>query len=221
MKVDLYTKTGTKSGQLEIAKKIFGADVNDILLAQARRVYLSNHRRAKPKSKTRGEVNGSGKKIWRQKGTGRARHGDRYANIFVGGGVAHGPTGTENFSLKMSRKMRRAAMISALSQKFEAKKTLFIKGLNEIEPKTKLAAQLLGKLNLKGKKVTVITDGENRNVWQAMRNIEKTDVVPASQLNTYQVMVGGQLMVMSEALPALEKLCFGEAKKEEQIKVEK
>ena len=125
MKADLYTIDGKKAGKIEVPKAVFGAKVNEILLAQYRRVFLNNQRRAKPKSKTRGEVTGSGKKIWRQKGTGRARHGDRYANIFVGGGVAHGPTGKENYSLKLTRKMRQSALSSALSQKQASQKTIF------------------------------------------------------------------------------------------------
>lgn len=77
---------------------IFGGRFNDALVAQATRVFLSNQRRAKAKTKQRGEISGSTRKIWRQKGTGRARHGDRYAPIFVGGGVAHGPTGKEKLA---------------------------------------------------------------------------------------------------------------------------
>lgn len=218
MKADLYTKTGSKSGQIDVPSLVFGTKLNEVLLAQYRRVFLSNQRRAKAKTKTRGEVNGSGKKIWRQKGTGRARHGDRYANIFVGGGVGHGPTGYENYQLKITRKMRRVVLAIALSQKYSAKKVFFIKGLAGIEPKTKSAAQLLGKLNLNKQKLVVVADGQGLNPRRAMRNLDQVEVVTADRLNAYRVMTAGRLLIMSEVLPVLEKLCSSKIKESKKNK---
>ena len=94
---------GKSKGQINVSNEIFGINPNKIVVAQAVRVHLTNQRQATAKSKTRGEVSGSGKKIWRQKGTGRARHGDRYAPIFVGGGVAHGPRGNQNVKRNLSK----------------------------------------------------------------------------------------------------------------------
>ncbi len=101
--VDLFLISGEKAGKVTLPSEIFAAKINNQLMAQAVRVFLANQRKARAKTKTRGKVEGSGKKIWAQKGTGRARHGDRYAPIFVGGGISHGPTGKENFKLKMRK----------------------------------------------------------------------------------------------------------------------
>ena len=166
-KTNLLGLTGRKVGQINLPSEIFGAKINEPLMAQAVQAYLSNQRKAKAKAKHRGEVTGSRRKIWRQKGTGRARHGDRYAPIFVGGGVAHGPTGEENYSLKLTRKMRRVALISALSAKWKEQKILFVENLGTIEPKTKKAAQLLVKLHLQNKRVTVVTKQKVENVLRA------------------------------------------------------
>lgn len=209
MKVDSYNPAGEKSGQLELSKAVFGVEPNAQILAQYRRVYLANQRRAKAKTKTRGEVTGSGKKIWRQKGTGRARHGDRYANIFVGGGVAHGPTGQENYSLKMSRKMRRAALVSALSDKLQKKQVWMVANLAQIEPKTKSASVLLKKLELIGKKVTVVCGPTSEGVYRAFRNLAGVVVVPAAQLNAYDVMAGGRMVIMTEAVGVLTEPSVG------------
>ncbi|MCJ7827839.1 50S ribosomal protein L4 [Patescibacteria group bacterium] len=220
MKAVLYTNTGTRSGEIQLPKEIFGGEVNEVLLAQARRVFLANQRRAKAKTKTRGEVSGSGRKIWRQKGTGRARHGDKYANIFVGGGVAHGLTGKENYSLSLSRKMRRVALFSALSAKQTKKQTWFVKGLDKMEPKTKKAALLIKKMDLLDKKILLITADKAPSVYQAFRNLERVVVLPASQLNAYQVMVGGQLVFMSEAVSQLSEVFLGKKKAKKVVKKE-
>ena len=132
--VTIYNVKGQSAGKVRLPKEIFGAKINRILMAEAVRIYLGNQRRAKAKTKDRSEVRGSRRKIWRQKGTGRARHGDRYAPIFVGGGRAHGPTGQENFRAKLTKKMKKAALFSALTTKQKQGEVLVVKtspGLNQ------------------------------------------------------------------------------------------
>jgi len=136
-KVDVYNLSGIKSGQMELPKNIFAVKINESLMAQAVRVYLSNQRKSRTKTKSRGEIVLTKAKWFRQKGTGRARHGARSAPIFVGGGVAHGPTGEQNYHLKMSKKMKKQALFSALTSKFKANEVMVIKDLAKIEPKTK------------------------------------------------------------------------------------
>jgi LSU ribosomal protein L4P len=136
-KTDLLDINGKKVGTINLPPEIFAAEVNPPLMAQAVRVYLANQRKAHPKTKTRAEVNRTKAKWYRQKGTGRARHGSRAAPIFVGGGVAHGPTGEQNYQLKMPKKMKKAALFSALTSKFKEKEILVVKGLEKIEPKPK------------------------------------------------------------------------------------
>lgn len=204
-KINIYNITGKKSGQVTLPRKIFAAKINGQLMAQAVRVYLSNQRKAHPKVKTRGEVAGSGRKIWRQKGTGRARHGDRYAPIFVGGGVAHGPTGRENYQLKMSRRMRQQALFSALTSKFKDGEIVIVQGLAKIEPKTKKMIKILKTLG-QDQKLTIILPGIVENVTRAARNVKRVNLTKANLLNTYEVLNGGKLIFMKESIDKLKEI---------------
>ncbi len=203
-KVDLYTLSGTKSGQMELPKEIFAAKINEPLMAQAVRVYLSNQRKAQAKVKSRGEIVLTTAKWFRQKGTGRARHGARSAPIFVGGGVAHGPTGEQNYQLKMPKKMKKQALFSALTSKFKTNEVLVIKDLAKIEPKTKKMKTILEKL-AKDNKATIILSEKLENVARAARNLKGLNLSQANQLNPYEVLNGGQLIFMKEAVEKLKE----------------
>ncbi len=204
-KVAVFTSTGTKSSEkINLPKEIFGAKINEPLMAQAVRVYLSNQRKGTAKVKTRSDVRGSGRKIWRQKGTGRARHGDKYAPIFVGGGVAHGPDGTENYQLKMSKKMKRLALFSALTSKLKADEIVVVKGLDKVEPKTKAMALVLSKLG-GSKKRLVVLPSILEKVMRAARNIEGVRLAQANLLNTYRVLNGGKIILMKESVDKLKE----------------
>ena len=212
LKVDLYDLDGKKSGQLELPKEIFGAKINKALMAQAVRVYLSNQRRSLAKAKTRGEVDLTKAKWFRQKGTGHARHGAKSAPIFVGGGKAHGPTGEQNYSLKMSKKMKKKALFSALSAKLKEGKILVVKDLSKIEPKTKEMLKIMKNLKLKTKndkeklKILLILPKSIDNVLKAGRNIPGVNLTPVSLLNTYEVLNGEKLIFMKEAIDKLKQI---------------
>lgn len=203
-KTTLLTIEGKKSGEVSLPGKIFGVKVNQPLMAQAVRVYLANQRKAKAKTKSRGEVEGSGRKIWRQKGTGRARHGDRYAPIFVGGGVTHGPKGNQNFKLKMSKKMKRAALFSALTSGLKEKKIVVVEGLALVKPKTKNMAKVLDNLQLENLKVLIILPEKIETVLRAGRNLKNVGLVEANLLNTYQVLKPEKIVLMKEAIKKME-----------------
>lgn len=211
-KIDLYDLQGKKSGTVDLPKEIFEAKINRDLLAQAVRVYLANQRRAKAQTKTRSEVRGSGRKIWRQKGTGRARHGDRYAPIFVGGGRAHGPTGQENFQLKLTKKMKRQALFSALTSKLKKGEISAVKGLSEIKPKTKEAGAVLDKIaranqwDLSKGKTTLVLPAIIENVMRGMRNLARVDLKQAGTLNPYEVLNGGRLLLMEESVEVMKSI---------------
>lgn len=200
-RIDVYNTKGEKKGKIQLPKEIFGAKINEQLMAQAVRVYLANQRKARPKTKARGEVAGSGRKIYRQKGTGRARHGDRYAPIFVGGGIAHGPRGGVK-RLKMSKKMRRLALYSALTSKLKEKNLIVIEGLEKIKPKTKEMAKIIQNLKLEGKILLVLPE-KIENVIRAARNIANLKLRQANILNTYKVLNGGKLILTK---PSIKKL---------------
>ncbi|HUS51957.1 MAG TPA: 50S ribosomal protein L4 [Candidatus Bathyarchaeia archaeon] len=209
-KVDVLSIQGRKIGLIELPKEIFGAKVNEELMTQAVRVYLSNQRKSKAKTKRRGEVRGSRRKIWRQKGTGRARHGDRYAPIFVGGGVAHGPTGEENWKRKLTKKMRCRALFSALTSKLKAKEVLIIQGLEKVEPKTKEMVKIIANLKLKKKdkeknKISVVLPEVLENVIRAGRNIPNLNLKQANLLNTYEVLNGGKLIFMKDSIEKIRE----------------
>jgi len=222
MKADIYNTSGTKSKtKIDLPREIFGAKINEPLMAQSVKVYLSNQRKAGSKTKTRGEVRASGRKIWAQKGTGRARHGDIKAPIFVKGGRAHGPTGEENYKMKMPKKMKRKALFSALSHKYKKDEVLFVKGLGKIEGKTKEMAEILEKLTLnqskhgsgqklksqKSKtkeKTAIIMDKKQENIIRAGRNISYLKLLRAKDLNCYTVLNAGKIIFTKDGVGALE-----------------
>ncbi len=203
-KVDAYNLSGTKSGQMELPKAIFAAKINEPLMAQAVRVYLSNQRKAQAKTKRRSEINLTKAKWFRQKGTGRARHGARSAPIFIGGGVAHGPSGQQNYQLKMAKKMKKKALFSALTSKFKANEVIVIKDLAKIEPKTKKMKLLLEKL-VKDNQSTFVLSEKLENVSRSARNLKGVSLSQFNQLNTYEVLNGGKLIFMKEAVEKLKE----------------
>lgn len=214
--INVYDTSGKKLSKMTLPKEIFGVKPNEFLIAQAVRVYLANQRKAKPKTKSRSEVQASGRKIWRQKGTGRARHGDRKAPIFVKGGIAHGPTGEEDFKLKMSQKMRRLALFSSLSSKCKGKEMIVLDGLEKIKPKTKEMAKVIQKLKLKNQKddskelgkaklkISFVLPSVIENIIRAGRNIPHVSFLQANLLNTYEVLNGGMLVFMKPSIKVLK-----------------
>jgi large subunit ribosomal protein L4 len=203
LQVALYNLQGEKTTKIVLPKGVFGVKVNFKLLAQAVRVFLANQRRAGAKVKTRGEVARSTKKIYRQKGTGRARHGSKGAPIFVGGGVAHGPTGEQNYQLKMNQKMRRAALRMALTSKLASKEIWVVAGLAKVKGKTKEIETLLKNLKINNK-ASLILPARWEKTIRAARNIERLDLLPTKQLNTYAVLNGGKLILAKESLEVLK-----------------
>jgi len=207
---NVYNMQGRVVSKVDLPKEVFGAKVNDNLMAQAVRVYLANQRMGTASTKTRGEITGSTKKIWRQKGTGRARHGSRKAPIFVGGGVAFGPR-TRDYSLKMPKKMKKAALFSALSLKKNNGEIKVVTGLEKLLPKTKFMAQVVKKLGFDSKKINVLLvtpDKEkngSENIFRAGRNIEGLKILNADVLNTYEVLDNSSILFMKDAVEAVKK----------------
>ena len=204
----VFDTKGAKAGTVALPKEIFGGKINQPLMAQAVRVYLANQRQGNATTQTRGEVTGSTKKIYRQKGTGNARHGGKRAPIFVKGGVAHGPK-LKDFSLSFPKKMRKAALISALSMRASEGEIKVLSGLTKLEPKTKLMNKLIVKVSeSKSKRNTILlvtSDVPKKlpNIYRAGRNIENVQITSASLLNTYEVLKYKNLLFMKESLEVL------------------
>ena len=192
-KVDLYSARGTKKTQINLPKD-FGDKPNIILLAQAIRVYESNMHIGKPWKKTRSEVNFSTRKIYRQKGTGGARHGAKSAPIFVGGGLAHGPKGKKR-RLTLSKKMVKKALNTALSLKLKEKQLVVIEGITTLK-KTSEGDRVLRKIFENGKSVrfTLVLDNNNLAAKRIFRNIDYVKVISNKVLNAYDVYYGGFLI---------------------------
>ncbi len=201
MKTRLVSVTGENKGDIELSKAVFGVEVNPSLMAQAVRVYLANQRQGNAHTKGRGDVTGSTRKIFKQKGTGNARHGDIKAPIFVGGGIVHGPQ-AHSFSMAIPVKMRRAALRSALSSKVED--VVVVEGLGGVESKTGVLAKGLKVIVSDKKKPLVVLTSEMKAALKALKNIDGIDYIQAKDLNTYEVLNHGVVIFGKETLAVLD-----------------
>lgn len=192
-KANVYSPTGVKKPNKLTLPKAFDEKPNMDLLAQAMRVYEAGTHTGSSKTKTRSEISATKAKVWKQKGTGRARHGARSAPIFVGGGKAHGPTGITR-ELSLPKKMKRKALNVALSIKAGEEKVIIVEALNKIK-KTKEAQKLLNKLtDKKIKKATIVLSDENKDLVRVFRNIANTNVSLFRNLNAHKTHYGGILI---------------------------
>jgi len=207
LSLDVFDVKGKTMGKVTLPSVIFGVKINKELLSQSVRVYLANQRMGNASTKDRGEVHGTTKKVWQQKGTGRARHGSRRAPIFVHGGIAFGPR-PHDFSLKLSKKMKLKALFCALSSKVKDKELKIVSGLEKITPKTKIMARVLGDLGISdNKKVVLITptaDGNFDNVYRSARNIEGVRILNSATLNAYKVLDNKLIILMKDAIDSIK-----------------
>lgn len=202
---EVFNISGKKEGAISLPKEIFGAKVNKKLLAQAIHIYRVNDSAHHGSTKTRGNVRGGGAKPWRQKGTGRARAGSRRSPLWVGGGKALGPS-PRKVELTIPKKMKRQALISALSAKAQDGSIKVITNLEKIEPKTKIVANLIQKTNLSGTTLFVISKNSQtgaKNIILATRNIQEISLDTTQNLNTYEVIKNRNILFSKEALSAL------------------
>lgn len=205
--IDVYNTKGKVVEKIALPKELFGQKVNTTLMAQAVRVYLANQRKGTVSTKTRGEVNKTTAKWYKQKGTGRARHGAKSAPIFVGGGVVFGPK-PRDYSLQLPKKMKRKALFSALSTKLKDNEIKIVSGLEKLDGKTKAMAGVIESLGLSGKKILlVLSDAPKRSngVYRAARNIEGVNVISPNGLNTYEVLNSKEVFFMKQAIDAVSK----------------
>lgn len=200
-KANLYNLSGSMVGDVELPD-IFDNIPNEQLLAQYVRVYLANQRQGSRDTKDRSEVSGKAKKPYKQKGTGRARHGSLKAPSMKGGGVAHGPK-PANFSLKMSKTMKKLALISAFSKQKDGIKILESAKVEEI--KTKLIKNFLTKADIKGSSLFITLDKQDKLVLSS-RNLLKTQVSTVTGLNPYLLLHSKTLIIEKSALERISQL---------------
>ncbi len=207
---DLYNLKNEVVGNIELPADIFSIKKNAALVQQALLAQMANARRPWAHAKDRSEVRGGGRKPWRQKGTGRARHGSTRSPLWVGGGKAHGPISLRDYSQKINKKMKRLAMLSVLSQKLRNNEIKFIDSLNIEQPKTKnlfSVARTMLALDARSKKLDLlmIPVAENKNVFRASRNLVKAKAIAPESLNIYDLMNYKNLFIDQSAIPALAR----------------
>ncbi len=210
MNADLYNLKNEKVGTMELPEKVFGAPWKPTLVKQVLLAELANERHPWAHAKGRGEVRGGGKKPWRQKGTGRARHGSIRSPLWVGGGKAHGPTNERDYSQKVNKKMKRIAIFSALSRKAKDGEIKFFENLTVEAPKTKILASALNQiLNMKkGAKrfdALLIPAGTSRNLERASANLQKAKTLTATSLNLQDILNHKNLLIEKSAAEVIAK----------------
>jgi large subunit ribosomal protein L4 len=198
-------------GDLELSDAVFGAELNEALIHAAVRSFMASARSGTVGTKTRGDVSGSGRKLWKQKGTGRARIASIRSPLWKGGGNTHGPQ-ARDWSYNLPKKMRRGALRSALSERVREGNVIVLDGLSLDQPKTKDFVQLLGKLELAGK--TLIVDSlDNVNLLLSSRNVKRAKVVNSYGLNIYDLLYHEKLVLSRAAAQELEELLGAQSKK--------
>lgn len=200
LKVQILSQSGKTISEISVPKEIFEYPFKEHLLYEAAINYLANQRRGTASAKTRGEVSGSGRKPWRQKGTGRARVGSVRSPLWRKGGTVHGPK-PRDYSYSLPKKVKRNALKSALSKKFSEKQMLVLKTLELKEPKTKEGAKLLEILNLDS--ALIVDHHQNKNLFLSLQNIPRVKAVDCSQINVYDVLNYKWLVFTQKAFESL------------------
>jgi large subunit ribosomal protein L4 len=209
MVVPMYNVKGKKVGEVELRSDIFEVPINVSLMHQAFIRQMAHARHGTHDTKSRGEVNRTKAKWYRQKGTGRARHGSRNANLFVGGGIAHGPN-PRKYAKKMPRKMRRAALRSALSAKMAEDQIVVVDDLALEAPRTKEMVEILERLKLAPngafEQVLILLPERNESVEKSARNLSWVKTLRASYLNVRDLLGYDRVLMPKGALEVIESI---------------
>ena len=210
MKVPTYNMKNEVVGEMELPAKIFGASWKPELVKQVLLAIQANRRRPWAHAKDRSEVRGGGRKPWRQKGTGRARHGSTRSPLWIGGGKAHGPRNERDYTQKVNKKMRQSALASVLSRKFKDDEVRIFDAFATAEPKTKALFATMSALLSLPKRVkridAIIVPGkEDKNTFRAARNLTKAKAVRAESLSVEDLMSYKHLFIDKSAIEAMTR----------------
>jgi large subunit ribosomal protein L4 len=209
MKVKVHNLKNEEVGEVELSDDVFGAPLNESLIHAAVKNYMQNGRQGTSATKTRGNVQGSGRKLWKQKGTGRARIASLRSPLWKGGGNVHGPQ-PRDWSTKLPKKMRRGALRSALSERLREGNLIVIDDFAIAAPKTRDFLNTLATLGLATKdkttKTLIVDSLENENLIRSSRNIQKTKVTNSFGLNIYDLLYHEKLVVSRAAIDELAHL---------------
>ena len=205
MKLSVYNTEGKETSKLvSLSKDIFGIDPNDHAIYLDVKHYLASQRQGTHKSKERGEITGSRKKLRKQKGAGAARVGDIKNPLFRGGGRVFGPR-PRKYDFKLNKKVKVLARKSALSQIAKDKNIIVLEDFNMEAPSTKGYSQILSNLDQSDNKTLLVLAGSNNNIFLSSRNLKKSKVVNVSSLTTYDIMNANKLMFMESSIKEIEK----------------
>ena len=197
--VDVRDLTGSKTGTIDLDPRTFGLDPNVAVMHQVVTAQLAARRSGTQSTKTRAEVRGGGAKPWRQKGTGRARHGSIRSPQWRGGGVALGPK-PRDYSQKTPKKMVRLALKSALSDRAASERVVVVDEWNFELPKTKAAVAALNALDVEGR-VLIVVNQNDSNTWKSFANLDRVHVISPGELNAYDVLVNDWVVFTKSTLP--------------------
>ena len=206
MQVEVINISGKKTTKkVDLNDTIFGIEPNDHAIYLDVKQYLAAQRQGTHKAKERGEISATTKKLKKQKGTGGARAGSMKSPVFIGGGRVFGPK-PRDYSFKLNKKLKKLARKSALTYKAKDNNIIVLEDFNFETPNTKNYAQLLNSLNLNGKKTLLVLGENNNNIYLSARNLERTKVVSASSLNTFDILDANNLLFVESSLPVIENL---------------
>jgi large subunit ribosomal protein L4 len=196
-------------GEVELSDAVFGVELNEALIHAAVRNYMANRRQGTSATKTRGDVSGSGKKLWKQKGTGRARIASIRSPLWKGGGNVHGPQ-PRDWSYKLPKKMRRGALRSALSERLREGNLIIFEDFNIENPKTREFVGVISGLGLsennKQPKTLIVDSLDNENLIRSSRNVQKTKVTNSYGLNIYDLLYHEKLLISKSAIEELNHI---------------
>jgi large subunit ribosomal protein L4 len=205
MELELFSKDGKSTGEkVNLSAEIFGITPNDHAIYQAVTTYLGNQRQGTHKTKTYGEVRGSGKKLWKQKHTGRARIGAIRSPLWKGGGTIFGPM-PRDYSRRLSKQVRQLARKSALSYKASSAAIKIVEDFVLESPKTKELAEILKGLELQNKKTLLLVPKSDLVMWKSGRNMPKLQIIEATKASTYDIVDSQVLLMQKSAVEVLEK----------------
>ncbi len=202
-KVSVYNMEGKEVEKIDLSDAVFGVEVNEHLVHMAVVQQLANNRQGTQKAKTRSEVSGGGRKPWRQKGTGHARQGSIRAPQWKGGGVVFAPV-PRDYSFKLNKKEKRAALKSALTSRLQAEKLIVVDEIKFDEIKTKKFAEVMS--NLKVNKGLVVLADNDKNVIASAKNMQFVNTTLVDQINVYDVMNGGTVVLTKDAVKKIEEV---------------
>ncbi len=203
MQTDVYTKEGTKSGQVDLPDDIFQIEPNENSMYRAVTAYLRNRRQGSAKTKTKSEMRGGGRKPWRQKGRGTARAGSVRSPLWAGGGTIFGPV-PKDYNYKMPLKEKRLARKSAFSQRMKEENIKIVEDFSFDEIKTRNMVEALQNLELNGDKTLILLPEADEALYLAARNLPKTKVLPANQVSTYDLLNYKKILIFKNAIDKIK-----------------